>query len=130
MAGLRVTYAADLRHRVTVQRMVSDVQEPNGEVTLRPQTVATVWAEILPATGRESISGDQVSSDVTHVVTTRHSSALAGYDSSWRIVFGDRIFEVESVTLRNETSNAWLDWSCVESGRLTTDAVAGEIASV
>lgn len=126
----RTTPAGQLRHRVTVQKPVPTLSEDNGETVMVPTDVATVWASIMPAGGNESWSADQVSPEVTHKVVTRHGSHLDGYDSSWRLVFGLRIFEVESVILRDEVSGTFIDWSCKEAGRLTTDPEPVEIAGV
>lgn len=117
-----------LRHRVAVQREVTVGQDDNGETVKEWRTVSNVWAAIKPAGGSESFSGDQVGSTVSHMVTTRHGAHLAGYDSSWRIVYGERIFEVESVLLRDEVSGGTLEWACKETGRFTTDAEAGLVA--
>lgn len=127
MAGQSTIRAGELRHRVTVQHRVNDGQDDNGEFREHWADVATVFAKIEPMTGREHWNGDQVASEVTHRVITRHGSHLDGYSSAWRLVFGTRIFEVESVTLRNETKWTVLEWACREAGRLTTDPEAGQI---
>jgi SPP1 family predicted phage head-tail adaptor len=123
----RTPTAGKLRHRVAVQKEVFSGQDSNGENLMEWETVATVWASIMPTGGSETWSGDQVSSNVTHTIVTRHGSHLDGFNSSWRLVFGERIFEVDSVTLRDEVSGTTLDWKCIEAGRLTTDPAVEEV---
>ncbi|MFT5175959.1 MAG: SPP1 family predicted phage head-tail adaptor [Hyphomicrobiaceae bacterium] len=59
-----------LRHRVTIEEPVRTADEAGGaEITW--QTVASVWAEIQPKTGREVFESDQLGGRVTHDVRMR-----------------------------------------------------------
>lgn len=85
--------AGVLRHRVTVQRQVI-TRNAIGEAVRGWEDLATVWAGILPISGREFWAASQVNATTTHRVIMR---ALDGIDTSCRIVFGARYFGVDAV---------------------------------
>ena len=121
----RVQSAGPLRHRVTVQRPAAPAaRDAYGQPADAWDDVDTVWAAIEPLAGRELFAARQVQADVTHQVTTRHGSHLAGFDSSWRIVYAGRVFAVEAVTLRDEVAAGWLDWLCREAAGVSAYPLA------
>jgi SPP1 family predicted phage head-tail adaptor len=82
--------------------------------SLRPgQTLATVWASIVPATARdlERVVAGTVQSSATHLVTIRY---LAGVTTKTRVVFGSRLFSVTGVQ-NPEERNISLVLVCQES---------------
>jgi len=86
--------AGELRHRVTLQRLV-DGQDEAGQPTQVPQDVATVWAKVEDLTGREYVAARQVPvSEVSTRVTIRWR---ADVEPSMQVVAGGRTLHVESV---------------------------------
>lgn len=84
----------ELRHRVILQRKTVTEDE------LKQQTeswtdIATVWASIEPLSGREYFAAKQVNSEISAKITIRYRK---GINSAMRVLFGGRIFEVQSVT--------------------------------
>ena len=98
-----------LRHRITIQRQVNDVNDFGAPVTSW-KNVATVWADIRPLSGREYFSAQQVQSEVTTQIWLRH---LDGIKPTMRVKFGKRIFEILSV-LNTQERNISLQLMCKE----------------
>lgn len=82
-----------LRSKVELQKP-SETKNEVGEVKTTWETEHEVWAQITALTGIEFYQSDQVESNVTHRVTIRW---VAGLDSEWRILYGDRILEVNVI---------------------------------
>jgi len=106
-----------LRHRITIQEPISiqdtygqpnvwiDVGAPSGIGNITDEVitaaiaepwadVATIWASIEPLSGREFFAAQQVNAEVTTRIRTRY---LAGIKSSMRVVYGSRIFDIQSI---------------------------------
>lgn len=63
-----------LRHRIGVFSKVEGKTE-FGEVTYDYEKVSSVWAEIVPTTGKENtIKGDSIQVSVTHKITVRNGA--------------------------------------------------------
>lgn len=98
-----------LRHRITLQKLS---HRPNdyGATVAEWLDVATVWAEVKPLSGREYFSADQIQAEVTTVIWLRY---LANIDSTMRVKFDDRSFEIVSVINHKEQNRA-LQLQCKE----------------
>lgn len=92
--------AGKLRHRVSIQA-VTHVQDSYGDALQTWTTVATRWASIEPAGGRETYEADQQRPDVSGLVTMR---PYAGLTTRHRLLFGSRVLNVESVIGVDEVS--------------------------
>ena len=57
-------------------------------------TEKTVWAHIVPASGKELFAGEQVKAEVTHKITMRFYSAMI---TEKRILYGTRVFDVNFI---------------------------------
>ena len=87
-----------LRHRVQIQ-----VDELHGVMTAGggPQeprwvTLGARFANVVPLSGRERFTAQQVQSDVTHRVEMHYDPTLQARPVH-RLLFNDRPFEIESV---------------------------------
>lgn len=93
-----------LRHRLTLQEEVR-TQDTVGGYTRSWRDVAQLWAEVFPVTasqwvGRgESVSAEQIQAVVTHRIVLRYRP---GVDSGMRFVFDNRVFNIRSVTNKEE----------------------------
>lgn len=87
--------SGQLRHVVELQRPTLTQNELGEQVTTWT-TQHTVWAAVDPLMGRElfDATAAQVEATISHRVTIRY---VAGLDSEWRVLFGDRVLEVESI---------------------------------
>jgi SPP1 family predicted phage head-tail adaptor len=85
--------AGDLRHRVTIQLPVES-QNDFGEVITTWQDYKTVWAVVLPLTGREYFASRQVNAEVTVQIQMRY---IPGITPKMRVVEGSKVYEIEAV---------------------------------
>ncbi len=76
---------ARLSHRVLIQT-ATDAQSSTGAPETSWQTFATVYAEILPQSARESQIGGGLLSEVDTKITVRWAPALAALSAKSRIV--------------------------------------------
>jgi SPP1 family predicted phage head-tail adaptor len=85
--------AGALRHKVIIEQPVETVNSLS-EVITSWTTFTTVWAEILPLSGKEYWSSKQVNSEVTGKIRIRYKS---GITPKMRVKYGTRIFNIEAV---------------------------------
>lgn len=87
-----------LRHRVTIQARGAGVDtygSPNGSWA----DVATVRAHVAPLRGAERIAAIQAQAVIDHKVIIRYRT---GVTAKQRLLYGSRIFDIESVIDINE----------------------------
>ncbi len=85
--------AGALRHKVIIEKP-TEVTNSIGEIITTWSTFATVWAEILPLSGKEYWSSKQVNSEVTGKIRIRYKS---GITPKMRVKYGTRIFNIEAI---------------------------------
>jgi SPP1 family predicted phage head-tail adaptor len=90
--------AGKLRHSITIQSK-SVSRDEYGEEEITWGTYHTCWAAISPLLGREFLEAQQMQARVTHRVTIRYK---AGVLPEMRVLFGSRVFAIESVLTVNE----------------------------
>lgn len=88
-----------LRHRVTVESAAGASDGAGGE-TVVWDTVATVWARVVPTTARETITAGHLTGDVSHTVTMRFRADIAG---GMRIVYRGRVLRILAAFDPDET---------------------------
>ena len=99
-----------LRHRITLMRQVNEINDYGATIT-KWESIATVWAEVKPLSGREYFSAQQVQSEITTQIWLRH---LDGIESSMRVKFGKRFLEIVAV-LNTQERNVSLQLMCKEA---------------
>lgn len=102
-----------LRHAVQLQQQ-SETKGAAGGVVISWSTVATVRAAVEPSSGAEFIQADQKSSITYANIYIRHGSEWATINTSWRVKFGTRTFNILSVVNKRLT-NQTLMLQCIES---------------
>ena len=102
--------AGRLDKRTTLQ-VASIARDDNGQPIETFANVAEIWAAIEPIRGREYFAAQQVSANTTHRVTIRYR---AGVSVQNRILFGSRVFRIESVINPQERSER-IELMCVET---------------
>ncbi len=85
-----------LRSRIQIQSVDNSSRNALGEPVEAWSTITdgTVWAQIQPIVGNEAFLAEQVNSTVTHKITIRSLSTVT---AKHRVLFGDRIFDINSV---------------------------------
>ncbi len=92
MAGVA---SGNLRHKVQLQEPGAPTQDPNtGEQTAEWETVANIWAQIVPMSGREFIAASAEQSEVQGRIVIRYRE---GVDSTMRIVYRGRYYNIKAV---------------------------------
>lgn len=102
-----------LRHRITLLKQVNEVNDYGASVQTW-RTVATVWAEVRPLSGREYFSAQQVQSEVTTQIWLRY---IDGIKPTMKVKFGKREFEIISV-LNTKERDVSLQLMCKETGNV------------
>jgi SPP1 family predicted phage head-tail adaptor len=106
------------RHVVTIQKQL-ETDNPYGE---RPrnddanwENVLTTRAAIFPISGRDIFEAMRTESEMTHRIFVRFNPTLK-INSSMRILFGDRIFDIISPPINFQEKNIELSILCKERG--------------
>ncbi len=84
-----------LRNRIEIQR--ADVRrDANGQPSRLWTTIANVWAAVEPLRGAERFEAHAQHAQISHKVRLRFDPDVA-VTTQHRLLFGTRIFHVESV---------------------------------
>lgn len=98
-----------LRHILELQSPVES-RNADGGATYSWSTTTSLHAEVRPVSARETVSGDRISQDVTHIIRTRY---VPGVTPSMRFKWGDRIFNIEKV-INAQERNIMLEMTAIE----------------
>lgn len=105
----------ELRHRIAFEQLLK-TQTADGSCagTWSPATAVgnagTVWAKITPVNGLEKMFAMRLDADITHKIVTRW---IEGADTSMRIIFEGRIFQIHSI-FRSHEVREYMDILAVE----------------
>ncbi len=98
-----------LRRRLALQAPV-ETPDGAGGVARGYETVATLWAEVTPASARESVEAGKLGQTITHRIALRFSADIT---PQHRLRDGARIFRI--VSLRDRAGRKrFLDISAEE----------------
>jgi len=102
--------AGKLRHLVQIQRYI-EAPDDLGEPIKGYELFANAYAEIRPLLGRENFAEKQLNSTQTHKIKIRY---IEGIESTMRIVFDNRIFELIGFPVNFEERNIFLTFNVAE----------------
>ena len=102
-----------LRKRVTLQAETPTTDGAGG-YALAWTNIATVWAEIVPVSGKKLSFAEHLEGRVTHHVTLRYQSVVT---TDMRLAYNGRVFNIHAV-LNFEERNRWTEL-LVEEGTST-----------
>jgi SPP1 family predicted phage head-tail adaptor len=107
--------AGRLKNRVSIQKY-TETKSDTGHPTKVLATVTTVWAATEATRGGESEFADELVASMTTKVIIRYSSTVSAIDTTWRVLFGTRIFSIESIILPADRAgnNAYIEMMCLE----------------
>jgi SPP1 family predicted phage head-tail adaptor len=100
-----------LRHRVILQNVQPVQDTTTGEVSDEWADVATVWAAVEPLSVREFTAAQAVQSKVTTMIIIRYRQ---GVDASMRILFDDKIYNIEGILADKKSGKEYLTLPCSE----------------
>jgi len=98
-----------LRHRIVIEESIAGRDSFGAEVSEWIQ-FAKVWANVSPVSGGEFIAFKQINAEISTKVTIRY---LVGVTTEMRVLFKDRIFEINSI-INPEEKNVSLLLMCME----------------
>lgn len=92
------SFSARASHKITVEKPTRSTDSYGG-ATVSWSTVATVWADIQPASGRELFAQNATQSRVTHKITIRYKPEFKDITqiSAYRISYDGRLFAINSI---------------------------------
>ena len=90
--------AGELRHRVEIQSK-SVTRNDLGEEVITWNTVATVWAAVVPVFGSEAVDNSAREATATHQVRIRRRTDVTPV---MRVVYGAKEFDVQHVADDNK----------------------------
>ena len=98
--GLR---AGALGQRITLQQRTL-AQDATGGQLATWTDVATVWAEVVPLSGRELIAAQAVASETSHQITLRWQPVFADPKTvaALRVVYNGRLFNINAAINEDE----------------------------
>ena len=96
----------DLRKRVTIEAEAQTADGAGG-YALAWTTIATVWGEIQPITGKKLFFAQHLEGRVTHHVTLRWDPDVA-ITTDMRVSYNSRLFNIHAVNNTGET-NRWAE---------------------
>jgi SPP1 family predicted phage head-tail adaptor len=102
--------SASLRHRLTLQQRSTTRDSLKQQDPAAWSTFLVVWADIAPTPGISQVTGEAQASSVTHTITIRYRPGVA---ARMRILYGSRVFEIDSV-IDVEERHFWLRLNCIE----------------
>lgn len=89
-----------LRHRLAIQSRSWTVDDI-GERTGTWSTLDTVWGQVRPLSGSETMRAQQAQMDVTHEITIRYGTYFGSSDTEllpeYRFVYDGRFFRIRSI---------------------------------
>lgn len=98
-----------LRHCLTLEA-ADRTSDGGGGASETWATVATVWAEITPTSGSESVDADALTGRISHEIVFRYRTDVAPV---MRLRSAARLFEIAAVIDVDERRR-WLKCLCVE----------------
>ena len=82
-----------MRYRITIQ-FPADTVDDYGNAIEDWQDLATVWADIVPVSGREYLTASQATSETTFKIYIRY---IPNVNAKMRIIHNDITFEILAV---------------------------------
>ena len=102
--------AGRYRHRLLLQRDRGTVRDELGQTQTNWTTVASLWGQVEPKTGRETVRSESLHAETTHTVRLRYREGVTSRD---RLLFGARVLNILSVINVDERCRELLI-ECVE----------------
>lgn len=87
-----MTDVGDLRHRLTLEKL-SRAADGGGGYTETWVTVATIWGQLIPKTGRETLLAEKPTSRVIYDIIIRYRDDMT---VEMRFSDGAQLFYIES----------------------------------
>ena len=111
--------AGKLRYRITFEQrnVTKDAAGQESTSWIAIAGLSNIPSRIEPISGAEKLKASAINSQLSHKITVRYQSQFSDplAVTTYRINFGGRIFDIESVVNFGER-NHWIQISCIEGG--------------
>jgi SPP1 family predicted phage head-tail adaptor len=87
---------SDLRHRLTLEQ-IERVSDESGGFTETWTPIVTLWCDLRPLDGVETVEADRLAGRVSHEIALRYRPGVV---PAMRFRKGARVFHIVSVTQR------------------------------
>jgi SPP1 family predicted phage head-tail adaptor len=111
-----VTAAGDLNSRLTLQAPV-ETDDGQGGITRAYETVATLWAQVVPLAGRADVAADSLGAALRHRIIVRARDDIT---TRHRFVDGARIYRM--IAVRQSADRRFLEIDAEEHEDSRPDA--------
>lgn len=107
--------SGDMKQRVQWQKSIETLDE-YGDSVASWMTVQTLWAAVVPLSGRELVNSLQVRADISHKITMRYATILPEDRFVWSDPYSgqDTIFNIGQI-LNRESNGRYLDILATQS---------------
>ena len=99
-----------LKHRVTIQEQQGTANDGGGNKIPNWVDLATIWANVSPINGTETVIAEKRGQQLTHNVTIRYRADIK---AKMRFMFNGRILDIQYIINANE-ENKELKIQCLE----------------
>lgn len=96
-----------MKHRVELQTQTQTTDEQGISVVSPWSTQRTVWARVEPFSGREYVDDRKITTEATHRITLRWQPGI-DLTPAWRVLYGEKTFQIESVINIDERDETWV----------------------
>ena len=114
-------FHSNAKNRITIQKPTETV-DAYGARTVTFSTQSTVWAQIIPNSGREIFAQGAIQSRYTHKILIRYQSALKNIAviSDYRVSYDGRLFGIQAIKNLDDDmkteGNSFQELLCEENG--------------
>ena len=82
-----------MRYRITIQFPCGTVDDYGNSLDSW-QDLTTVWADIVPVSGREYLTASQATSETTYKIYIRYMDNI---NAKMRVIHGEQVYEINAV---------------------------------
>lgn len=91
-----------LKHRITIQKYVETQDDNNPEYLIKGWVeYCTVWADVRDLSTKDRLQAQSIGSTLQARAMIRYSAQTAAIDSSMRILFDNKYYQINGVPKRD-----------------------------
>jgi len=109
--------AGSLNHLISLQSPKGSRDSVGERLTSWDTVAFNVPAKIEPISGREEFLAAQRQATTSHTISLRFNPKWSKMDSTWRVLYGARVFTIDAPPRNVGEANCELVLTCTESSR-------------
>lgn len=95
---MKWTRAGELNRKITIQYIDGYIENENGDKVPNWVDFAKPWAKVEINSGREFWASRKVNAEWNGLFKVRYSKKLSAIDTTMRILYGARVFNIKNPT--------------------------------